>query len=164
MIGLTSRTISPSSVQSRRSTPWVAGWCGPRLIVKSSVSGSSSSVGATAPWATRSIVTDLSRSLYGTASGSGITGSSLIPAGELVLVVGEEDRLAADGEVAPLGMALVVLGHQDPARIGVPVEEHAEHVVDLALLVVRGREELDDARHDRVLRRHARPDARDGAR
>ena len=29
MIGLTSRTTSPSSVTSSRSTPWVAGWCGP---------------------------------------------------------------------------------------------------------------------------------------
>ena len=36
MIGLMSRTTSPSSVAISRSTPWVAGWCGPKLIVSSS--------------------------------------------------------------------------------------------------------------------------------
>ena len=36
MIGLTSRTTSASSVAISRSTPWVAGWCGPKLIVSSS--------------------------------------------------------------------------------------------------------------------------------
>ena len=36
MIGLMSRTTSPSSVAIRRSTPWVAGWCGPMLSVSSS--------------------------------------------------------------------------------------------------------------------------------
>ena len=36
MIGLMSRTTSPSSVAIRRSTPCVAGWCGPMLSVSSS--------------------------------------------------------------------------------------------------------------------------------
>ena len=36
MIGLISRTISPSSVTSSRSTPCVAGWWGPMLSVSSS--------------------------------------------------------------------------------------------------------------------------------
>ena len=36
MIGLMSRTTSPSSVAISRSTPWVAGWCGPMLSVSSS--------------------------------------------------------------------------------------------------------------------------------
>src|SRR5205807_2835447 len=58
--------------------------------------------------------------------------SLLIPARQLVLVEREQDRLAADREVPPLGEALVVLGHQDPARVGVPVEHDPEHVVDLA--------------------------------
>src|SRR5215218_1581678 len=165
MIGLTSSTCSPSSVQSRRSTPWVAGWCGPRLIVKSSLSGWRSAPSSRTPWPTRSIVTDCSRSRYGVASGSGArTASSsvpgsVIPARVLVLVEGEQHRLAADGEVAPLRMALVVLWHQDPARVGMAVEQHPEHVEDLALLMVRGREEVDHARHDRVLDRHARLDA-----
>ena len=59
------------------------------------------------------------------------------------LVVGEEDRLAADREVAALRVAVVVLGHQDPAQVGVAVEDDAEDVVDLALLEVGGREEVD---------------------
>src|SRR5215210_2313117 len=114
MIGLTSRTISPSSVVSSRSTPCVAGWCGPMLIVRSS--SCSSPIG--------SIVTERSRSRYGTLSGSVIApaGSSVIPARELRLVEGVDDRLAAHGEVAPLRVALVVLRHQDAAHVGVAVE------------------------------------------
>ena len=43
MIGLRSITVSPWSETSRRRTPWVAGWCGPRLTVISSCSSSSDS-------------------------------------------------------------------------------------------------------------------------
>ncbi|CAB4932053.1 unannotated protein [freshwater metagenome] len=58
MIGLTSRMTSPSSVVNRRSTPWVAGWCGPMLIVRSSVS----SCVATAPsWEEKSMVASSAR-------------------------------------------------------------------------------------------------------
>src|SRR5690242_1775037 len=132
MIGLTSRTISPSSVVSSRSTPCVAGWCGPMLIVRSS--SCSSPIG--------SIVTERSRSRYGTLSGSVMVpawwpvlpesvtcDSSVIPAGERGLVVGVDDRLAAHREVASLRVALVVLRHQDAAHVRVSLEEHAEHVV-----------------------------------
>ena len=67
MIGLTSRTTSPSSVVSSRSTPWVAGWCGPMLIVKSSSlllrsASVTASVPATGGSPTRAIVTERSRS------------------------------------------------------------------------------------------------------
>src|SRR5215213_5410089 len=133
MIGLTSRTISPSSVVRSRSTPWVAGWCGPMLIVRSS--SCSSPIG--------SIVTERSRSRYGTLSGSvSVPGSSVIPARQRRLVVGVDDGLAAHREVAALGVALVILGHQDAAHVGVALEDHAEHVEDLALLEVRGRVEV----------------------
>src|SRR3954453_10762820 len=128
-----SRTTSPSSVVSRRSTPWVAGWCGPMLSVNSSSWSSSS-----AP--IRSIVTERSRSRYGTPVGS----MSVIPARVLVLVEGEQDGLAAHREVAPLRVPGVVLRHQDAAHVRVAVEDDAEHVVDLALLVVGGGEEVDD--------------------
>src|SRR4051812_9203484 len=149
MIGVTERTISPSSVSSRRSTPCVAGWCGPMLIVNSSVSGSSSVPMTGAPGASlRSSVTDRSRSRYGTSSAGSrsapVAGASLlIPAGHLVLVEREQHRLAAHREVAPLREALVVLGHQDPAMVGVAVEQHAEHVEDLALLEVGAGEQVD---------------------
>ena len=63
MIGVTERTTSPSRVRSSRSTPCVAGWCGPMLMVKSSVSGSISVPYTGAPGAgIRSRVTDRSRS------------------------------------------------------------------------------------------------------
>src|ERR671923_1187853 len=144
MIGLTSRTTSPSSVVSSRSTPCVAGWCGPMLIVKSS-SWTSPSVTAAVPETgsspRRSIITDASRSRYGTP----VESPSVIPAWELVLVEREDHRLAAHREVAPLREALVVLGHEDAAQVGVPLEHDAEHVVDLTLLEVGGRIEVDDA-------------------
>src|SRR5918997_5569927 len=142
MIGTTRRTVSPSSVVSSRSTPCVAGWCGPMLIVRSS--SCSSPIG--------SIVTERSRSRYGTWSGSVIVpGSSVIPARQLRLVEGVDDRLAAHGEVAPLRVALVVLRHQDAAHVGVALEDHAEHVEHLALLEVRGRVEVDDGGEPRVV-------------
>src|SRR4051794_15779596 len=124
MIGFISRMYSPSIVHSRRSTPCVAGWCGPRLIVKSSFSGSSSVPKTGAPT-------------------SSVSWKSLIPARHLVLVEGEQDGLAAHREVAPLREALVVLGHQDAAHVRVPFELHAEHVEDLALLEVGRRIEVD---------------------
>src|SRR5205085_2085481 len=164
MIGVTSRTISPSSVVSSRSTPCVAGWCGPMLIVNSSVVGSIS-----VPYtgesgsSSRSSVTDCSRARYGTPSGSFFParGSfvgvpSVIPARHLVLVVREDHGLAAHREVAPLGESLVVLRHQDAAVVRMAVELDAEHVPDLALLEVGGREQVDDRRE----RRGVDPDAR----
>ena len=67
MIGLMSRTTSPSSVVSRRSTPCVAGWCGPMLIVKSSSDSLTSdsitaAVSDTGRFSSRSIDTERSRS------------------------------------------------------------------------------------------------------
>src|SRR5215204_1072485 len=102
------------------------------LTVNSSVSGSISSAGV-------SLVP-----VIGSSSSEWTTGS-VIPAGQLVLVVGEEDRLAAHGEVASLRIALVVLGHQDAPQVGVALEDHAEEVEDLALLVVRRGEDFDHA-------------------
>ena len=63
--------------------------------------------------------------------------------GHLDLVVGEQDGLAADREVAALRPADVVLGHQDPAQVGVAAEDDPEEVVGLALLELGGGEELD---------------------
>src|SRR5918997_538735 len=154
MIGFTSRTTSPSRVVSRRRTPWVAGWCGPKLIVRSSSwrsPGTNASVPETGSSSIRSIVTERSRSRYGTSTGS----NSVIPARVLALVEGVENGLAADGEVAALGKALVVLGHEDASHVRVALEHHPEHVVDLALLVVGRREQVDDRGQARVV--HAQP-------
>src|SRR5215210_6985822 len=142
MIGFTSRTTSPSSVARRRRTPWVAGWCGPMLTVNNSCSGGMSPAPAavceTGCSSSRSSVTERSRSRYGTevaawpASPAGLTGRfapSVIPARQLLLVEREQHRLAAHRVVAPLGMALVVLGHEDPTQVGVALEGDPEHVV-----------------------------------
>src|SRR4051794_26726208 len=59
------------------------------------------------------------------------------------LAVGEGDGLAAHREVAPLRPADVVLRHQDPSQVRVTAEDDPEEVIDLALLGVGGREELD---------------------
>src|SRR5215208_2665364 len=45
MIGLRSRTTSPSRSTTSRSTPCVAGWCGPMLTVITSVRSASSAIG-----------------------------------------------------------------------------------------------------------------------
>src|SRR5919106_63646 len=148
MIGVVSRTTSPSSVVSSRSTPWVAGWCGPMLIVNSSSwrsPSTSASVPETGCSPIRSMVTERSRSRYGTLSGS------VIPARVLALVEGVEHGLAAHGEVAPLREALVVLRHEDAAMVRVALEHHAEHVVDLALLEVRGGEQVHDGGEARIV-------------
>src|SRR4051812_32866277 len=149
MTGFISRMYSPSIVHIRRSTPWVAGWCGPRLIVNSSFSGSSC---VPKTGASTSPVAWMSSPRCDALSSSRSTdtrSSSLIPARQLVLVEGEQDRLAAHREVAALRIADVVLGHQDPARVRVIVEDDPEHVVDLALLKVGRGEEVDD-RRDRL--------------
>src|SRR5215210_7544024 len=150
MIGLTSRTTSPSSVVSSRSTPCVAGWCGPMLSVNSSSwrsPSTSASVPDTGCSSIRSIVTERSRSRYGTLRGS----CSVIPARQLLLVEGEQHRLAAHREVAPLREADVVLRHQQPTQVWMAVEHDAEHVVGLALVEVRRREEVHDRGHMRIV-------------
>src|SRR5436309_12404797 len=80
-------------------------------------------------------------------STSRLDSNSLIPARHLVLVEGEQDGLAAHREVAPLRVALVVLGHQDAAQVGVALEDDAGHVVDLALLEVGAGEDVDRRCH-----------------
>ena len=152
MIGLMSRTTSPSSVLSRRSTPCVAGWCGPMLSV------SSSSCSGCSMWESSC---DSSISRYGMLrrAARGVDVAHSHHPGIVALVVREQDRLAADREVAALRVALVVLGHEDAPQVGVAVEDHAEHVVDLALLVVR-RSATRRHRGHRRARRSARACAR----
>src|ERR1700709_254089 len=123
MIGLTPRTSSPSSSTTSRSTPCVAGWCGPMLTVISSSVRSSLRSGV------------LSRSV--------LNPTSAVRSAITALVVGEGDGLAADREVAPLRPADVVVGQQDPGQVRMAAEDDPEEVVDLALLEVGGGEQLD---------------------
>src|ERR1700709_416736 len=123
MIGLTPRTSSPSSSTTSRSTPCVAGWCGPMLTVISSSVRSSLRSGV----------------LNGSVLNPTSAGRSAITA----LVVGEGDGLAADREVAPLRPADVVVGQQDPGQVGVADEDDPQEVEGFARLEVGGGEELD---------------------
>src|SRR4051794_21096215 len=147
MIGFISRMYSPSIVHIRRSTPCVAGWCGPRLIVKSSFSGSSCVPNTGASTSPVARMSSPGCDAFSSSRSTDTRSSSLIPARQLVLVEGEQDRLAPHREVAALRVALVVLGHQDPPHVGVALEQDAEHVVDLSLLEVGRGVEVDDGRH-----------------
>src|ERR1700709_2041935 len=123
MIGLTPRTSSPSSSTTSRSTPCVAGWCGPMLtVLSSSVRSSLRSGVLTRSW---------------------LNPPSAVRSAITALVVGEGDGLAADREVAPLRPADVVVGQQDPGQVRMGAEDDPEEVVALALLEVGGGEQLD---------------------
>src|SRR5690348_9619393 len=125
-MGLMSLTTSPSSVVISRSTPWVAGWCGPMLSVISSCVSPS-------PAGSDESVIDSSRRRWSSVSeANGAPPLHVLPVG-LLFVEREQHRLTAHREVPPLRVALVVLGHQDPAQVRVPAELNAEHVVGLAL-------------------------------
>src|SRR2546423_1432657 len=97
-------------------------------------------------WITRRYWARAGASSSSRRSGPRLVGVLLIPARHLVLVEREDDRLAPDREVAPLRVALVVLGHEDPAQVRVAGEHHAEHVVYLALLEVGGAPQVHDGR------------------
>src|SRR5262245_26050599 len=96
MTGLTSTTVSPSSVSSSRSTPWVEGCWGPMLISIISV---------------RNTV-------------------DLLPQPHVLLGEAFQRQFLAQRVPAPL------VGQEDAAQVGMPVEDDAEEVEDLALVPV----------------------------
>src|SRR6267143_2822764 len=125
-----SRTISPSSFSSTRSTPCVLGWCGPMLSSIHSVGGSCS--GPTGSWATSVSTTD---------------GVGLQP---FEFLVAEDHRLPEGDIVLAQRKSLPTLRHEDPPQIGVTVEADPEQVPGLALVPVRGRPDRGEARNVRV--------------
>src|ERR1044072_7967221 len=104
MIGLRSRTISASSVTSRRSTPCVAGWCGPMLRVSSSRSGA----GAARGWA-RWVTSRRSPPGRGGGVGAHVEGQ------QLLVGRGRGQRLDALADVDAL-LAGAVVGGRDVAH------------------------------------------------
>src|SRR5262249_21764937 len=122
MIGLHVTTISPSSSNSTRSTPWVLGCCGPMLMWRVLL----------IRWV--SIAIGLASQLVAAA------GAEDLPRD------GEIHRLAADRVVAPQRMALPPIRHHDSGQVRVPVKVDAEQVVHLALVPVGAREDAADAR------------------
>src|SRR5688572_11511665 len=132
MIGLDRKTVSPSSSNMSRSTPWVDGCDGPMLmIMRSSSRGPRGAVSS--PAASRS---DMRR----TAEESRRRARSSDEVSVVVVIAStgrgsgfELHRNAADGVVLAQRVADPVFGHQYAREIGVIVELDAEHVVDLAL-------------------------------
>src|SRR5690606_9921041 len=59
-------------------------------------------------------------------------------------------RHPAERVVLTLRVTFPVIRHQNPGEAGMAVEDHAEHVVHLPLLPVRGRVDLGDARQVRA--------------
>src|SRR5262245_56344257 len=126
-------------------TPWSAARrrasaCESRSSVSWSASVGSSS-GETPPAACSAPPPPAAGSRFTTTASPGR--DSLEPPGHLALVAGEDHRVAADREVPAQRPADVVLGVQDPPQVGVAAEDDSEEVVDLALVELRGREQLD---------------------
>src|SRR5208283_1409520 len=137
------RTFSPSRRRITRSTPCVAGCCGPMLMTSS--------------FASRKGFSGVSRSRFESVVGS-VTrfvggGSSLVD-GRSSLVVGSSSLLAAlDSQVdlhpfvvllkntvvLAQGMSLPAVGQQNALHVRVSIEFDAEHIEDLALQPVGGR-------------------------
>src|SRR6266852_5287391 len=122
MTGRTSRTISPSSSSTSRSTPWVEGCWGPMLMVMRPLSASSSSTKA--PWE-RSSNVDSTRCFFMNASPS-------MPWREVLVLDGDLPHRV----VLPQGVALPLVRHEDARQVGMALEDDAEQVVGLAFVPV----------------------------
>src|SRR6266851_3470140 len=122
------RTLSPSSLRITRSTPWVAGCCGPMLMTSS--------------LASRNGFSGASRS-----SGESVFGS-VIASFEpcffsLAALNSQVDLhpfvvLLQDAVVFAQRMPLPAVGQQNAFHVGMSVELDAKHVVDFAFQPVRG--------------------------
>src|SRR6266536_3320110 len=161
MTGWASSIISPSSVTSTRSTPWVAGCWGPTLRVMSWVCSSRSALsrmmmptpvpsavwkaappGAVSagprgpPYAPFCSVTVLLPRLLGPWPGLGLPGQ--------------------EGELLAQRVPLELLGQEQLGQVGVAVEGHAEQLGGLALVPVGARPQVVHARQVPAVARHHR--------
>src|SRR5262245_4546339 len=133
MVGDDDRTISPSSVNTSRSTPCVLGCCGPMLTVMVSVRSPDSWSFSTGTMASATagqpIAFDVGRKLFLRH----LQGLSQV-------------RGAANlhRRILPEREALPVFGHQETPRIGMTVEDDAEQVPDLAFEPVGRRPDAAD--------------------
>src|SRR2546421_2719392 len=151
MSGSASRTTSPSSLRRTRSTPCVLGCWGPILSSIHSVDGSCSGPN-------------------GSGAGPGPNGScaTFVSATDGVglqpfkLLVTEDDRLAEGDVILPARVAFPALGHQQPAKVRMPVELDAEQIPGLALVPVGSRPHLRQAGRVRVRHGGGRLDSDSG--
>src|SRR5947199_9040397 len=117
---MTSTTISPSTMSSRRSTPCVEGCWGPILIIISSVR----------------------RVLPVEVFMEGVSNISVRDLHSLI-----EFR---DLEILPEGVTVPVVGQEDAAEVGVSGEAYTKEVEGFALVPVRAWPDLPDRRHLRL--------------
>src|SRR5262245_55213467 len=113
MIGLALTTVSPSSSSTTRSTPCVAGCCGPMLSVMVSV---------------RTVGHFLGRELLEIRIGNRAPGR----------VVRERHFLVAERRILAQRPAHPFLGQQDAREVRMTVEDDPVEVVGLALVPVGG--------------------------
>src|SRR4051812_21764602 len=116
MSGSASFMISPSARTTKRSTPCVEGCCGPMLSVMSSV--------ARPPFTSR--VTSTSNPESPAIRPSGL--QQAFPRRRDAVVHLRLDEVLAERMSRP------VLRHEEPAQVGMALEDDAEQVVHLSLL------------------------------
>src|SRR5437016_9620084 len=133
------------------------------IIVSPSVTSTSTSPCATP----RSTAPCSSASTAGLVSARGLISCAPSSVSAVRSVIGsprsrrflELHRNATDRVVLAKGVALPVVGHEDPRQVGVPFEHDPEHVVDLALHGLGAREELEQRRQGRLVFGHLRSHA-----
>src|SRR5580658_746079 len=124
------KTFSPSRRKITRSTPWVAGCCGPILMTSS--------------LASRNVLSGVSRSSGESEVGSVMTQSWVLGLWLLAALDSQVDLhplvvLLQNAVVFAQGMTLPTIGQQNPLHVRMPVELDAEHVEDFALQPIGGR-------------------------
>src|ERR1700728_595165 len=149
MIGLVRTTTSPSSSSMSRSTPWVEGCWGPMLMIIVSSSPRSMSI-----WPASFPSDSGSRRTALRASRNVSWVPPALRRGFLELHGNPPHAV-----VLAQGVALPVVGHEDPGEIGVPGKADAHQVEDLALHRIGARIEVEKGRDDRVGLGYLHPEA-----
>src|SRR5579863_2401470 len=135
--------ISPSISSTRRSTPWAAGCCGPKFMVKFWISGILGRL--LEGFLVARVVADDARHQR-----AGLDAHRLVHDALLLRVVAHFD-VAGEREVLAERMAHETVVGEYAAQVRMPVEQDAEHVEGLALEPVGGGPDARQRRHHRRL-------------
>src|SRR5215469_4884382 len=133
--------ISPSISSTRRSTPWAAGCCGPKFMVKFWISGILGSLLECLVVAR--VVADHPRHQHARLDAHRLVHHPLL------LLVVAHFHVAGEREILAERMAHEAVVREDAAQVGVAVEQHAEEVEGLALEPGGGGPDVDDRVHHR---------------
>src|SRR5574341_124056 len=153
MSGVAFTTISPSSTNSRRSTPCVEGCCGPIEIVICVSSGRSTISNCGGILAVEALMKFRVSSFEFRVrfnSKPETLNSKLFQAVRFI---------ASQRKILPQCMSLPVVGQKNAAQIGMTVEDHAEQIVSLPFVPVCGAPDAGHGRHMRVcfVQQHLQP-------